>query len=317
MHHGMDAVILRWLCGDECQIRHLHWGHDGVFAILAFINDRTVTADLIDIPTQFAHPGRDCFTAVVGTAGDAHKVTHFYRSGGRLRGLCGFYLAAQLCRDLFSKIVHTSIHPVAGAGFVGEPSVDSQYHLIRLRGVAQRFRLIFQPEQLGFAVALTDIHAELDERLVNDVLDRIRFGGIGSALNGDGSLVVCVGGRTPRTIFLLHIHTDPSVCADAVVAAGLTGCRIKNITQRFHTALTHHAVWRDTVNAVGALPRMVGRKFGVGHQGTVRVSHIIRPPFRHGHEAAPARISASVEWAVPDKRHSQAGTHPCSTGRRK
>ena len=56
---------------------------------------------------------------------------------------------------------------------------------------------------------------------------------------------------------------------------------------------------RDAVNAVGALPGVVRAEFGVGHQGAVRVSHVIHPPFHCGHEAAPARISASAEWAVP------------------
>lgn len=91
----------------------------------------------------------------------------------------------------------------------------------------------------------------------------------------------------------------------------------EDITERFHAALTHYAVGRDAVNAVGALPGVVRAEFGVGHQGAVRVSHIIRPPFQHGHEAAPERISASAEWAVPGMRRSPTGTHPHSIGRRK
>ena len=215
------------------------------------------------------------------------------------------------------EVTHTSIHPVAGAAFVRKPPVHGQYHLIRLWIVVQRFRLVPKPEQLGFAVAFADVHTELDERPVDDVLERIRFGGIGSALDGDGSLVVGIGRRTPGAVSFLNIHTDPSVCADAVVAAGLLRSGQKDVAQRFHAALTHHAVRRDAVNAVGALSGMVVRKFGVGHHGTVRISHIIRPPFPHGHEAAPARISVFREWAVPDAPHFQLARRPHWRCRRK
>ena len=221
MHHGMDAVIFRRLCAGYGECGNLDGRHDGVPAALVPVDDRTVPADLIDIPAEFLHPGRDGFTAVVGAAGDGHEVTHFYRTGGRLCGLCGFCLAAQLRRDLLGEVTHTSIHPVAGAAFVGEPFVDGQHHFIRLRIVAQRFRLISKPEQLGFTVALADIHAELDESLIHNILKRIRLGGVGCALNGDCPLVICIAGRAPAAVFLLHIHPDSSVCADAIVAACL------------------------------------------------------------------------------------------------
>ena len=38
-------------------------------------------------------------------------------------------------------------------------------------------------------------------------------------------------------------------------------------------------------------PGVVRAEFGVGHQGAVRVSHVIHPPFHCGHEAAPAPVS--------------------------
>lgn len=181
MHHGVDAVIFRRHCADYGECGNLDGRHDGVSAALVPIDDRTVTADLIDIPAQFAHPGRDGFAAIVGAAGDGHEVAHFHRTGGRLRGLRKFYFATQLCRDLFGKITHTSIHPVAGAAFVRKPPVDGQYHLIRLRIVIERFRLIPKPEQLGFAVALTDVGAKLDEPLVDHILERIRLGTVTGA----------------------------------------------------------------------------------------------------------------------------------------
>jgi len=76
-------------------------------------------------------------------------------------------------------------------------------------------------------------------------------------------------------------------------------------------------VGRDAVNAVGALPGVVRAELGVGHQRAVRVSHVIHPPFHFGHEAAPERISASAEWAVPGMRRFPTGTRPHSTNRRK
>ena len=185
MRHGMNAVV-GGVCPCHGKCRGLDRRHDSIPAALVPVDDRTDTADLIHIPTELLHPGWDGLAVVVGAAGDGHKVTHFYRTGGRLRGLCGFYLAAQLCRDLFGKITHSGIHPVARAAFVRKPPVHGQYHLIRLWIVVQRFRLVPKPEQLGFAVAFADVHTELDERPVDDVLERIRFGGIGSALDGDG-----------------------------------------------------------------------------------------------------------------------------------
>ena len=69
---------------------------------------------------------------------------------------------------------------------------------------------------------LDEMESFFDERPVDDILERIRLGGVGSALDGDGSLVVGVGRRTPAAVLLLHIHTDPAVRPDAVVAACLT-----------------------------------------------------------------------------------------------
>ena len=221
MRHGMDAVFFRRLCADYGECGDLDGRHDGVSAALVTVDDRTVTADLIDIPAQFAHPGRDGFAAVVGTAGDSHKVTHFHRTGGRLRGLCGFYLAAQLRRDFLGEVTHTSIHPVAGTALVGKPPMDGQHHLIALRTVIKRLVLISQPEQLRLAIALADVGAKLDEPLVHHILERIRLGIVAGALNGDGSLVVGCGRGTPGAVLLFHIHSDPTIDTDAVVAACL------------------------------------------------------------------------------------------------
>ena len=220
MHHGVDAVILRRLCADYGEYGNLDGRHDGVPAGLILVDDRTVAADLDHIPAELLHPAGNGFAVIVGAARDGHEVTDLDRPGG-LGGFGRLYITAESCRDLGCQIAHTGIHPVAGAAFVRKPSVDGQYHLIRLRIVVQRFRLIPKPEQLGFAVALADVYAEFDERLVDNVLERIRLGTVTGTLDGDGPLVVGIGRRTPGAVLLFHVHTDPSVCANAVVAACL------------------------------------------------------------------------------------------------
>ena len=99
--------------------------------------------------------------------------------------------------------------------------MDGQNHLVGFRGVVQRLGLISQPEQLGFAVALADVGAKFNEPLVHHILKSVRLGVVAGTLDSDGSLVISIGGRAPRAVFLLHIHSDPAVHANAVVAACL------------------------------------------------------------------------------------------------
>lgn len=94
----------------------------------------------------------------------------------------------------------------------------------------------------------------------------IRLCGVGRAFDGDGPLIVGAGRRTPGAVFLLHIHSDSAVHADAVVAACLSGSRQKDIAQRLHRALSHHTVGRDTVDGVRPLPGVVGAEFCVRYQ---------------------------------------------------
>jgi len=317
MHHSMNAVILRRLCADYRECGNLDGRHDGVPAGFILVDDGTVAADLDHIPAELLYPAGNGFAAIVGAARDGHEVAGLdtYRCGldwvGRL------YITAESRSDLGCQIAHAGIHPVAGTGFIRKPPMDGQNHLVRFRGVVQRLGLIAEPEQLRLAVAPADIGAKLHESVVHHILECVRLGVVAGALNGDGSLVVGCGGGTPGAVLLFHIHSDPTIDTDAVVAACLPWGRQKDVAQRFHTALTHHAVRRDAIDAVGTLPGVVRAEFGVGHQGTVCVSHIIHPPFHCGHEAAPARISASAGWAVPSMRRSPTGTHPHSTGRRK
>ena len=50
--------------------------------------------------------------------------------------------------------------------------------------------------------------------------------------------------------------------------------------------LAHHAMRCDAVDGMSSLPRMVRAEFGIGYQGTIRVSHIIHPHFPSGHGVA-------------------------------
>ena len=186
------------------------------------------------------------------------------RGRGRLRGG-----ATELRRDLACEVAHTGVHPVAGAALVGEPSVDGQDHLVRLGGVVEGLVLVAQPEQLLLAVALADVHAERDELLVHDILEGIRRGGVGRALDCHGALVVLRGGGAPRAVLLLYAKKHPPVCADAVVARGLFRGRHKNVAQRLHGALAHHTMRCDAVNGVGALAGMVRAEFRIVYERTV------------------------------------------------
>ena len=71
--------------------------------------------------------------------------------------------------DLLRKIAHPGIHPVAGTAFVCKPPMDGQHHLPGLRLIGERLVLITKPQEFRLAVTLADIHAQFDERLINDV----------------------------------------------------------------------------------------------------------------------------------------------------
>ena len=220
MCHGMDTVVIGGFCARHGKCRGLDRRHDGVPAGFILVDDGTVAADLDHIPAELLHPAGNGFAVIVGAARDGHEVTNLDRPGG-LGGFGRLYITAESCRDLLGKVAHAGIHPVAGAGLVGEPPVDGQHHLVRFRSVVQRLGFIAQPEQLRLAIALADVGAKLDEPLVHYILERIRLDGVGGALDGDGSLVVGIGGGAPGAVFLFHIHSDPTIDTDAVVAACL------------------------------------------------------------------------------------------------
>ena len=220
MRHGMDAVVIGGFRACQGERRGLDRRHDGVSAGLVLIDDRTVTADLYHIPAELLHPAGDGFAAIVGAACDGHEVANLDRPSG-LDWVGRLHLTAESRRDLGCQITHTGIHPVTGAAFVRKPPMDGQHHLVRFRGVVQRLGLISQPEQLGFAVALADVGAKFNEPLVHHILKSVRLGVVAGTLNSDGSLVISIGGRAPGAVFLLHIHSDPAVHANAVVAACL------------------------------------------------------------------------------------------------
>ena len=176
------------------------------------------------------------------------------------------YPAAKLRRDLFRKIAHPGIHPVSRTGLVGKPAVDGQNHLIRFWLIRERLVLVSQPQELFLAVSLADIRAERDQLLVDHILEGIRLGRIGRALNGDRPLVVCIGRGTPGAVLFLYIHSDSAVLADTIVAACLFGNRQEDIPQCFHRALSYHTVGRDAVDGVRPLPGVVRAEFCVRYQ---------------------------------------------------
>ena len=220
VRYGMNAIVLGGFRASHGKCRGFDWRHDGVSAGLVLIDDRTVAADLDHIPAELLHPAGDGFAAIVGAACDGHEVTSFDCASG-LGRFDRLHLAAESCRDLGCQITHTGIHPVAGAALVRKPSVDGQHHLVGFRGVVECLGFIAQPEQLGFAVALADVGAKLDESLVHHILKSVRLGVVAGTLDGDSSLVVGCGGGAPGAVFLFHIHPDPTVHADAIVAACL------------------------------------------------------------------------------------------------
>ena len=220
MYHGVNAVVLGGFCASHGKCRGFDRRHDGVPAGFILVDDGTVAADLDHIPAELLHPAGNGFAAIVGAARDSHEVADLDRAGG-LGRVNRLHLTAESCRDLGCQIAHAGIHPVAGTGFIRKPTMDSQHHLVRFWGIVQRLGLIAEPEQLGFAVALADVGAKLNEPLVHHILERIRLGIVAGTLDGDSSLVVGCGGGAPGAVFLFHIHPDPTVHADAVVAACL------------------------------------------------------------------------------------------------
>ena len=188
MHHGVDAVVIGGFRACHGKCRGLDRRHDGVPAGFILVDDRTVTADLDHIPAELLYPAGNGFATIIGAARDGHEVANMKCASG-LDRVGRLDITAESCRDLGCKIAHTGIHPVAGAAFVRKPSVNSQNHLVRFRGVVQRLGLIAQPEQLGFAVAPADIGAKLDEsaghefileKLWGDIIVKPTFLGDGS-----------------------------------------------------------------------------------------------------------------------------------------
>ena len=182
--------------------------------------------------------------------------------------------AAAKCRcDFFGQIAHASIHPVSRTGLVGKPAVDRQDHFIGGRAVTERLVLVAQPQELLLAIALADVHAELDERLVNDVPEGIGLGGVRGAFDGDGPLVVGVAGGAPRAVFLLHVKADAAILVDAIVGGSLRAGFCKPVTEALRRTLANDAVRCDPVDGVGALTGVIRTQLGVCRQWAVRICH--------------------------------------------
>ena len=133
-----------------------------------------------------------------------------------------------------------------------------QHHLISFRRIIHRLILIPKPQQFLFSVPPTDIHAERNQLLIHYIPERIRLFRIGCALDGNGPLVIGIRGRTPGAVLLLHIQADPSVLVNAIIAGCFCGRLGEPFSKPLRTALPHHTVGRNAVNAVRPLPGVVG-----------------------------------------------------------
>ena len=69
--------------------------------------------------------------------------------------------------------------------------MDSYQHLIGFRGIVECLVLVRNPDESVLAVPLADVRTQLDKRLKHTIMHCIRLSGIGSALDRDGSVVVC------------------------------------------------------------------------------------------------------------------------------
>lgn len=100
VNNGMYTVSFGGFCIDEYQVGHSYRGHDGVLAVLALVDDRTIAADGVNIPVLCLDPGRNRLSAVILRACDFYKVTRF---DGRDCRLCRFgrlRITAECCRNL-------------------------------------------------------------------------------------------------------------------------------------------------------------------------------------------------------------------------
>ena len=113
-------------------------------------------------------------------------------------------ISTKICSNLCSQIAQAGIEPVARAGLVGKPPVDSDHHLIGLWCIIQGLVLVSKSQKLLLAIALADIGAERDKRSVDLIVHRIGLRHVRGAFDGDGSLVVCIGRGAPATVFLFH-----------------------------------------------------------------------------------------------------------------
>ena len=92
-----------------------------------------------------------------------------------------------------------------------------QNHFIRLRTVRHSLILITEPEQLLFAVALANVHAEVDEGSVHSVRHSVRMSLVGRTFDGHGTMVIRRTGRTPGAVFLFYTERDSAVITDKLV----------------------------------------------------------------------------------------------------
>ena len=151
--------------------------------------------------------------------------------------------------------------------------MDRDDHLVSCRRIVKGLVLISKPEQFLLPVSPADICAEPHERLVYHIIHPVRAECIGCAFDRHCSLVISTTRGAPRTVFLLHVKAYTAVLVDAVVARRLIGGAGKEVSQALCSHLPHHAVGRDSVDAVSPLSGMVRAQLCMYYHLAVRISH--------------------------------------------
>ena len=100
--------------------------------------------------------------------------------------------------------------------------MDSQHHLIRLRGIVQRLILIPQPEKFLLPIPFADVRTQFHESIVNGGGHCVGMIQTAGALDGDSPLVVGAAGRTPGAVLILHATSALPILSATIITAGLS-----------------------------------------------------------------------------------------------
>ena len=149
----------------------------------------------------------------------------------------------------------------------------SQNHFIGSRLIVQSLCLITEPQQLGLSITLANVRTKLDQLGIHNIIECIGVCSITGALDCNRTLVVSIGRRTPGTILLFHIQSDPAIPIDSIIRRSLGRRFMKPVPQTFCCTLTYYTVRRYSVNLLRSQSGMIRTEQRVRHQRTITVSH--------------------------------------------